>query len=492
MSNRLSSIDVSFLYLEEPTTVMNVGSVLVLRAPKSGFDIPALIEHLGHRIAYVPRYRQKLKWVPGRLANPLWVDDTSFDLANHIYRSALPQPGSQEQLNDLVARLMSRRLDRARPLWEVYVVEGLDDGSVALVTKCHQALVDGVNALELSQVVLDPTSSPGAVPPAAWHPDREPSLLELVAGAMAEAVSRPSQVVDTVRTSVEDLRASNLGSAVAGVLSALGQARPAPESPLNVEIGQRRRFPTLDTSLDDYRKIRTFYARGGRTPRGTTGELPVAPTISVNDVVLATLAGGLREWLLTRGAKVSAATTLRALVPMSVRGDGSDPAESFGSISVAELDAFLLDLPVGEPNPALRLQQVAYQTKAHADTGRGVPARALAGIGGFGPATVHSLGARLASRASKRVFNLLITNVPGPQRPLYAAGARLLRSYPVVPLVRGQGLAIGVTSYAGGLYYGLNADRDALPDVDLLAECIGTSLEELRDTVHSVRPGPTV
>lgn len=193
MTNRLSSVDVSYLYLEEPTTMMNVGSVLVLTPPAGGLDVSTLIEHIGHRIAFVPRYRQRLKWVPGRLANPLWVDDVRFDLANHVFRSALPQPGTDEQLCDLVARLMSRRLDRSRPLWEVFVVEGLAEGRLALITKCHQALVDGINAVELSHVLLDPSPEPPSAPPDSWHPDREPSLIELVSGAVTDAVHRPSR-----------------------------------------------------------------------------------------------------------------------------------------------------------------------------------------------------------------------------------------------------------------------------------------------------------
>lgn len=252
-----------------------------------------------------------------------------------------------------------------------------------------------------------------------------------------------------------------------------------------MEVGLGRRFATLDTELADYRAVRSYYLRGGRARSGSDAALQ---SISINDVMLTTLAGGFREWLLTRGATVTSATTIRALVPMSVADPGN--GDGFGSVPVGDLESFLIDLPVGEPNPVLRLQQVAFQTRGHVESGRGVPARALAGIGGFGPATLHSLGARLASRAARRVFNLVVTNVPGPQQPLYVAGARLARGYPVLPLVHGQGLAVGLTSYDGGVYYGFNADRDGLPDVRVLADCVGSALQELLDTVPVTRPRP--
>ncbi len=479
MSDRLTPLDLSFLYLEERTTVMHVGSVLVFDPPEGGFDFDALLRHIGARIAFVPRFRQRIRQVPARLANPVWVDDERFDIGYHVRRSALPRPGTGEQLRELVARVQSRHLDRSRPLWEAYVVEGLEDGRFAIVTKSHQSLVDGVNAVDLSQVVLDDTPSPTPAPPDTWHPSREPSLVELVTGAVAEAVRRPTQVVDTLRAGAADLQATAdkaLGALGGIALAARTATSPAPDSPLNVEIGEHRRFGTVTTDLEDYRAVRAFHATGGRR-RATKGIVGTA--ISVNDVVLATLTGALREWMLARGARVTPTTTLRALVPVSVR---SDVVESGPAASTVE--SHLVDLPVGEPNATVRLQQVSYQMKAHADTGRAVPARRLADVGGFAPPTLHSLGARVASGLSRRVFNLVVTNVPGPQHPLFAAGARLVAGYPVIPLARGQGLAIGLTSYEGSVFYGLNADREAMPDLDVLGQCVVESLAELRDTVQ--------
>ena len=475
MSNRLTPLDVSFLYLEEPTTVMHVGSVMVFDAPADGFDYDALVRHIAARIAFVPRYRQRVRQVPGRLANPLWVDDQRFDLSYHVRRSALPRPGTMAQLRDLVARVMPRHLDRSRPLWEAYVVEGLEGGRFAIVTKSHQALVDGVNAVDLAQVILDDTASATQLPADTWHPSREPSLVELITGAVSDAVQRPTQVLDTVRTGAGDLRVN-----VEKVVGALGNlartaTNPAPDSPLNVEIGEHRRFGTVATELDTYREIRAFHATGGRR----RGKKAVEAQISVNDVVLATLTGALREWMLTRGARVAPTTSVRAMVPVSVRSDDASSGES-----LARVEQLLVDLPLGEPNATVRLQQVAYQMKAHADTGRAVPARRLAEVGGFAPTTLHSLGARVASGLSRRVFNLLITNVPGPQHSLYAAGAELQQTFPVIPLAKGQGLAVGLTSYKGGVYYGLNADREAMPDLEVLCQCVTESLEELRGTVR--------
>ena len=475
MSNRLTPLDVSFLYLEEPTTVMHVGSVMVFDAPADGFDYDALVRHIAARIAFVPRYRQRVRQVPGRLANPLWVDDQRFDLSYHVRRSALPRPGTMAQLRDLVARVMPRHLDRSRPLWEAYVVEGLEGGRFAIVTKSHQALVDGVNAVDLAQVILDDTASPTTLPADTWHPSREPSLVELITGAVSDAVQRPTQVLDTVRAGAGDLRVN--AEKVVGALGNLARTatNPAPDSPLNVEIGEHRRFGTVATELDTYREVRAFHATGGRR----RGKGAVEAQISVNDVVLATLTGALREWMLTRGARVAPTTSVRAMVPVSVRSDDASSGET-----LARVEQLLVDLPLGEPNATVRLQQVAYQMKAHADTGRAVPARRLAEVGGFAPTTLHSLGARVASGLSRRVFNLLITNVPGPQHSLYAAGAELQQTFPVIPLAKGQGLAVGLTSYKGGVFYGLNADREAMPDLEVLCQCVTESLEELRGTVR--------
>ncbi|MDQ1706673.1 MAG: diacylglycerol O-acyltransferase / wax synthase [Frankiaceae bacterium] len=465
MTDRLSALDVSFLYLETPTTAMHVGGVAIFEPPRGGggsFDYDALVDLVSQRISLVQRYRQKVRWVPGRLANPVWVDDEDFDITYHVRRSALPRPGTMDQLRELVGRVQSRQLDRSRPLWEIYLVEGLEDGRFAIITKTHHAMVDGISAVDISTLILDVGTTPRQVPDDGWVPRPEPSQLDLVVGALADNLRRPTQVLDTVRAGVTDARATAARAAgtAAGIVSAVRSSlRPAPASPLNATIGEQRRYGMAATDLDDYKRVRK--AHGG----------------TVNDVVLATVAGALRTWMLTRGESVTPKTVVRAMVPVSVRAE--DQAGALGN----RVSALFVDLPVGEPSPVVRLHQLSYAMKGHKESGQAVAADAMVALTGFAPPTIHSAAARLAAGFTKRLFNVVVTNVPGPQFPLYAAGAQMLECYPVVPIAKGQGVSIGLTSYNGGVYYGLNADRDTMPDVDVLAQCIEESLAELLDTV---------
>ncbi|WP_433869995.1 WS/DGAT/MGAT family O-acyltransferase [Saccharopolyspora sp. CA-218241] len=461
MSDRLSALDASFLYLEDYTTPMHVGGVAVFRRPRVGFDYDAVLALIERRLSLVPRYRQRVMQVPGRLARPVWVDDQDFDITYHVRRSALPRPGTDEQLHELVARLMSRKLDHTRPLWETYLVEGLSRNRVAVITKTHQAMVDGIGALDIGQVLLDfESGGDGAPTDDLWMPRPEPSSVALVTEAVTDAVQRPGEVVENVRAAVADATATvrKVGRAVGGVASAVRTAVvPAPSGPLNGPTSTQRRFAVARAKLDDLRAVRQ--AHGG----------------TINDVVLAVVAGALGNWLLSRGEMAGPSSTLRAMVPMSIRGSSGAP----------EVSAYLLDLPVGETNPAVRLHQVGHAMRAHSESGQSVAADALVKVSGFAPPTLHALGARVASGFSDRLFNVLVTNVPGPQVPLYAAGARMVEMFPVVPLAKNQSLAIGVTSYDGGVFFGLNADRDAMPDVDVLAAMIGEALDEMIGTVDA-------
>ncbi len=457
MADRLNPLDVSFLYLEGRTTPMHVGGLAVFEPPSEGFDYDRFVDLIEQRIALVPRYRQKVRSIPGHLANPVWVDDTDFDLGYHVRRSALPRPGSDEQLRELVARVQSRALDRNRPLWEMYLVEGLAGGRFAVIQKTHHAMVDGISAVDIGQVILDTTPVPREIPEDLWMPRPEPGAASLVLDAVSELVRRPTAVADTVRIGLADARnvVSQVSAAVTGVLAAARVvARPAPESPLNSAIGAQRRFAVARTDLEDYRKVRKH--QGG----------------TVNDVVLATVAGAVRGWMLSRGEPVKPSTTVRAMVPVSIRTDeDSGPGN--------QVSSYLVDLPVGEPSPMVRLSQVSYAMKAHKESGQSVGAEALMALSGFAPPTLHALGARAANSFTRRLFNVVVTNVPGPQFPLYASGARMLEMFPVIPLAAGQAVSIGLTSYNGGVYFGLNADRDAMHDVDVLGSLIEESLAEL-------------
>jgi len=467
VADRLSSLDTSFLHLEDAATPMHVGSVMVFDAPIGGFDYESLVTLISQRIAHVPRYRQRIKTVPGGLANPVWVDDTHFDMSYHVRRSALPRPGSDEQLEELVARIQPRPLDRSRPMWEVYLVEGLAEDRFAIITKTHHSLVDGISAVDIGNVLVDgnPTASEGVL--TTWRARPEPSGAELVVSALADAARTPSQVVETIQHGVADVTNAigKVATVTADVISTLARvsARPAPESPLNATVGRARRYVMIGTDLEDYRKVRTRLGRGA-----------FADEVTVNDVILATVAGAFRSWLLTRGESVYPGTTIRAMVPVSVH-DGDDAPTG------AQVTACFVDLPVGEPGPSMRLHQIAFSMRQQMEGGsrRAVSADTLSGLGGFAPPTMHALGARLGGMVSRRLYNVVITNVPGPQTPLYAAGAQMVSSYPVTPLGRGQALSIGLTSYDGGVYYGLYADRDAMPDADVLGRSVVDALHEL-------------
>jgi diacylglycerol O-acyltransferase / wax synthase len=457
MGERLSTLDSSFLYLEEPDTPMHVGGVLVLEKIPGGVE--ALATLIEARLSLVPRYRQRVAQVPGHLANPVWVDDPDFDIAFHVRRSGLPRPGSEAQLLDLVSRLMSRPLDRTRPLWEAYLIEGLTGNRVAVVTKTHPALVDGLSAVDIGQVLLDVSPDAPAPEPVEWQPRRVPTGRQLLVEALDEYVSRPSSVLETARDAITDVRstAARLSGMAGGLLrTARSTVLPAPNSPLNAAIGRQRRVAVARAELADVKRIRREH--GG----------------TVNDVLLTVVTGALREWLLSRGEPVVAGTSMRALVPVSLQDDETSGRDRVSS--------FLVDLPVGEPNPRVRLARLSYAMRGVAAHGQSVSADNLIALTGFAPSTLHALGARAARGLSRRLFNLVVTNVPGPQLPLYAAGSQMLEVFPFVPLARGQGLSIGMTSYNGRVFFGLNADRDGVGDVDVLADLIEQEVGELAES----------
>ncbi|MGH3559259.1 MAG: WS/DGAT/MGAT family O-acyltransferase [Mycobacterium sp.] len=461
---RLSTSDASFYRLENTATPMYVGSLFILRRPRAGLSYETLLAAVAQRLPQIPRYRRKIREVRMGLARPVWIDDRDFDIAYHIRRSALPSPGNDGQLHELIARLAERPLDKARPLWEMYLVEGLTNNRIALYAKSHQSLVDGVTALAIGHVIADRTPRPPQFAEDIWIPAGEPGSTRLLLGAVGDWVSGPGAQLRAVSSAVGEL-ATNSGQLIDVGRRFIDVARTvargnAPSSPLNATVSRSRLFTVARGRLEDYRIVRARY------------------NCDVNDVVLAVVTGALRNWLQSRGESVASTATVRAVAPMSVypgdHVDSSNPGQAINQVA-----PFFVDLPVGERNAVVRLSQIAHATESHQTAASLVDARTILTMSGFAPPTLHAMGVRVASNFSARSFNLLITNAPGAQSQLYVAGAKLLETYTVPPLLPNQVLAIGVTSYNGMLYFGINADRKAMSDVDVLPALLTESLDEL-------------
>lgn len=449
---RLSPLDAMFLQQDSPTVPRQVASLAILE-PGAELDHDRLVRVINDRIDLVPRYRQVPRLVPGGLGTPVWLDDENFDLSLHVRRSALPRPGSRDALHELVGRLIARRLDLDRSLWELYLIEGYQGDRLALLFKAHQALVDGSHTIDLAQVLLEETAHERDIPHEDWRPRPGPSSTGLVRSTLNHNVRHPSEALRVTE--------HNLGRLVRR-LPVVGTDGSVPRTVLSTELSRHRRFATLATDLEQFRRVREMH--GG----------------TVNDVILAAIAGGIRGWMLTRAEPVTAKTSFRAMVPMSVASSDGLPT-SLGST----VRGHLLSLPVGETNPVVRLHQVSYALKDHRETGSAVAANTLANLPGFATSTFHAVGARVADAESGRGHQIVITNVPGPQDPVYMAGASVAEVYPCVPLSGHRALSIGVTSYRGKVFFGIVADREAVPDVDVLAQCIEDALIELVETVTS-------
>jgi WS/DGAT/MGAT family acyltransferase len=463
MVTRLSPSDASFYRLENTATPMYVGSLSILRRPRAGLSYEALLATVEQRLAQIPRYRQRVRELIG-LARPVWIDDPDFDITYHVRQSALPSPGSDEQLHELIARLAARKLDKSRPLWEMYLVEGLAKNRVALYTKSHQALINGMTALEIGHVIADRTRRPPPFPEDLWIPERDPGNTRLLLGALSDWVMGPGAQLQAVGSAVAGL-ATNYGELLDAGRRVVDFARTvargtAPSSPLNARVSRNRRFTVARGSLEDYRTVRARY------------------DCDVNDVVLAVVAGALGNWLMSRGEGVSPTATIRAMAPLSVYSDVQLDSTGPGQ-TISQVTPFLVDLPVAEGNAVVRLSQIAHATESNPTAASLVDARTIVTLSGFAPPTLHAMGIRVAAAFSARQFNLLITNAPGAQSQMYVAGTKLLETYAVPPLLHNQALAISVTSYNGMLYFGINADRDAMSDVDLLPGLLNQSLEEL-------------
>lgn len=469
MVNRLSASDAAFFHQEDTSTPMYVGSLSILRRPRGGLSYEALLGTVEQRLPQIPRYRQKVRELSFGLARPVWIDDPDFDITYHVRRSALPSPGSDAQLHDLVSRLAGRPLDRGRPLWEMYLIEGLSGNRLALYIKSHQALVNGMTAVEIGHVIADRNRRPATAVEDIWLPRGEPSEAQFVIGAVGDWLARPGQELQALRSTVVDVvttsgELAQLARRATDAVRNLAR-RNAPSSPLNTTVSRHRRFTVAIGPLADYRLVHSRY------------------DCDVNDVVLAVIAGALRNWLLSRGEPVPATLKIRAMAPTSVYPD-ADLASTGPGQAISEVAPFLVDLPVGEGNPVVRLSQIAHTTESHSAGASLVDARTIVTLSGFPPPTLHAMGTRVATQYPPRQFNMVITNVPGPQSQMYVAGAKVLETYAVPPLMHDQVLAIGVTSYCGMLYFGINADRDAMSDVDVFPELLTEALEELLEAAR--------
>jgi WS/DGAT/MGAT family acyltransferase len=453
--DRLTSIDASFLHQEGPASHMHIGGVLLFEGPPPDFS--DYLDHVRGRLHLVPRYRQKLATPPLQTGRPVWVDDPNFNLEYHVRHSALPSPGTEQQLFQLAGRIASQRLDRSKPLWECWLVEGLDRGRFALIFKTHHSLVDGVSSVDLATVLLDLDREPP--PPGTelepWRPHREPTAAELVMAGVRGAATTALQLVE--RTLEAASRPGRTVGLLAEAAEGLGELvwaglNPAPETPLNVEIGPHRRFRVVRQELADYKQVKN--ALGG----------------TVNDVVLTVVSGALARWLRSRGIRTEG-LEMRALVPVSVRSESQH--HTLGN----QLTVMRGPLPVYISDPAARLRFIRQAMDGLKDSKQAVGAATLARVNNLAPPTILAQASRL--NFSTRLFNLLVTNIPGPQFPLYVLGRRLQDLFPVAFLPENHALAVAIMSYDGGIDYGLLGDYDALPDIDVLAAGIDESLGEL-------------
>jgi diacylglycerol O-acyltransferase / wax synthase len=451
--DRLSPVDVSFLDQEKEGSHMHIGAVMTFEGPPpSRADLRG---HIESRLHLVPRYRQKLAYPRLEMGRPLWVDDPSFNIDYHVRHTALPQPGGIEQLRMLAGRIFSQRLDRTKPLWELWLVQGLEENRFAVISKVHHSLVDGVSGVDLTTVLFDVTPTPPDQSPDDWAPSAEPSSAELVASGLRGIAGTPiglaRRAVDVAR------RPKDTIAELAETAEGLGEVawsfvNPPPQTPLNVPIGPHRRVLWQSFPLEDLKTIKNVL--GG----------------TVNDVFLAIATGALRRWLQSRGVRTEG-LELRGIVPVSIRGDQEKNA--LGN----RITAMLGPLPVYATDPVERLRIISESMKGLKESKQAVGAEALTRLQDFAPPTILAQASRL--NFSTRAYNLLVTNVPGPQFPLYLLGREMLELAPVPFLAQKRALAIAIMSYNGNVVIGLMGDYDAMSDLDEFGGQIRDSLNEL-------------
>lgn len=467
----LSNLDSSFLALETRTTHMHVAALVVLetgplRKDDGGIDVERIRRHVESKLHLIPRYRMRIARVPLE-RHPVWVDDEHFNIGYHVRHTSLPRPGDDEQLETLMGRLVSQQLDRSKPLWEIFVVEGLVGDRFALISKTHHSMIDGISGVDIMTVLLSMTPDDHVDEPRPYVPRPAPNGTELI---VREAARRTGRALSTMR-SLTGVRAdvqavvtqATRRVRAAGHSLTSGWLTMASDTPLNGKVGPNRRFATLEIDLGEAKAVKN--ALGG----------------SVNDVVLATVAGGVRTYLEKVHQVPVEGLDFRVMAPVSVRS-----ANERGTLG-NQVAMWLASLPVGEPDPVARLEAVRAETRRLRTTDQALGAATLVRLSTGAPTTLVSLATRLAAGA--RPFNMTVTNVPGPQFPLYLLGSRMLATYPLVPLWEGHGAGIAIFSYNGRLFWGFNADWDTVPDLQALVDATASAFAELREVAASAAGG---
>ncbi len=456
---RLSPLDASFLHAEDDVSHMHIGSVAIFEGPPPRFDeVTAMVRG---KLPLVPRYRQVVRFVPFDLGRPVWADDPHFALDYHLRHSALPTPGDEVQLRTFVGRVMGQQLDRSKPLWEIWVVEGLSGDRWAMVAKTHHALVDGVAGTDLLAVIMDLSPEASPIPADDWHPRPAPGAGRLAAQAVTDLVRSPYEQLRALRATTRLPRQAlhQVADVAKGLSSYAGIVRPTPASSLNGPLGPHRRYAWASTSVDDVKRVR----------KGAGG--------TFTDVVLAAISGGFRELLAGRGEPVD--RVLRTLVPVSVRQRDSSGRAVGDNTLANKVSAMFAELPVGEADPVERLHMLSAQMAGLKESKEAMAGEALTSLSGFAPPMLLALGMRLATRVAQRNVNTVTTNVPGPQFPLYVLGRRMTAAYPYVPLAGQVRIGVAIFSYDGTVSFGVTGDRDSTPDLDVLCRGIERAMDEL-------------
>ena len=462
--DRLSPLDASFLHLEDTdrTVGMHIGSTAIFAGPPP--DQATFARTVEARLPLAPRYRQRVEMVPLGIGRPVWVDDGDFSLDYHLRRTALPAPGGEVELQRLVARLMSQRLDRTKPLWEMWVVEGLADGQWAMVSKAHHCMVDGLSGVELLAVLMDLSPEPGAAEVAPWAPEPTLSRLGLTVRTVGELTTSHYEQLRMATSLVRRPRRllQPAGEVFAGLRALAPMLAPPAASTLTGAIGAHRAVAWAETELDRVKQVRA--ALGG----------------TVNDVVLTAITLGFRELLLARGEPV-ADRVVRTLVPVSVRATRSDGAAAHDGTFDNKVSAMFAELPVSVDDPIEVLTSIRRQLGDLKQSKQAVAGEALTSLSGFAPPVLLGLGMRVAARVVSRTGNIhtVTTNVPGPQLPLYSCGRELLKAYPYVPIAAPLRIGVAIFSYNGNVAFGITGDRDTSSDIAVLAHGITSGIDDL-------------